>query len=190
MHVVNPALSDRFLFNEILKLKEEFSVNLFIETGTHVGNSAMIAAEHFSKVITCENHDWYFAQADSNIKRSGKENIELHKKSSIDLFEEIFPLKERAIIFLDSHGPHDFPLLKELNLIKKNEIKPIIIVHDFFVPDENGNPRFGFDTWEGNRIDLDYIEASIDEVYGRGNYEYYFLDNQDLSGVIYIKEKI
>lgn len=188
-HIVKPSLSDKFLLNEIIKLKIELSINIFIETGTHVGESSLIASNFFDRVLTCENHDWYFQIAEKNILESNKSNIEYHKKSSLELFEEIFPLNERAIIFLDSHGPHDFPLLNELKLIGRNKIKPVIIIHDFFVPDENGNPKFQFDTWEGNRIDLEYVKPSLDEIYGIDNYEYYFLNEQEISGVIYIKEK-
>lgn len=188
-HIVKPSLSDKFLLNEILKLKKELSINLFIETGTHVGESSLIASEFFERVLTCENHDWYFQIAKKNITESDKSNINYYKKSSLELFDEIFPLSERAIIFLDSHGPHDFPLLKELKLISRNTIKPVIIIHDFFVPDDSGNPKFQYDTWEGNRIDFNYVSASLDEIYGLNNYEYYFLDEQEISGVIYVKEK-
>jgi len=187
MHVVKPSLSDKYLLNEVLKLKDEYNVKTYIETGTHVGGSAAIASIYFEKVITCENHDWYFERANNNL--SSLNNVELYKKSSLDLFDEIFPIDEICIIFLDAHGENDFPLKGELNKISKNKTKHIIIIHDFFVPDDYGNPKFQYDTWNGNKIDLNYVKQSLDEIYGVDNYEYYFLPNQELSGVIYITPK-
>lgn len=187
MHVVKPSLTDKFLLDEIIKLKNKYNVRTYIETGTHVGGSSLIASEHFEKVITCENHNWYFEKAKANLL--GKENIELHQKSSLDLFEEIFPLEETCIIFLDAHGEHDFPLKGELKKISKNNVKQILIIHDFFVPDVNGNAKYQFDTWNGNRIDLDYVYDDLIEIYGENGFDYYFLPNQEISGVIYITPK-
>jgi hypothetical protein len=187
MHVVKPSLTDKFLLEEILKLKNKYNVKTFIETGTHVGESAIIASNHFERVITCENHDWYFERANSNLINF--KNIELYKKSSLELFDEIFPIDEVCIIFLDAHGENDFPLKGELNRISKNKTKHIIIIHDFYVPDENGNAKFPYDTYMGSKLDLNYILDGVNLIYGDGNYDYYFLPNQELSGVIYIVPK-
>jgi hypothetical protein len=188
MHIVNPSLSDKFLLDEILKLSKKHQCSTFIETGTHVGLSALIASDHFDKVITCENHPFYFEKAKENIK--DKENISLHFQSSLELFESIFPLNEKSIIFLDAHADHDFPLLNEIKLCARNNIKPIIVIHDFYVPDENGQAKFQYDTWNGNAINLDYVYSSLCEVYGDADkFNYYYLPQQEISGVIYVEPK-
>jgi predicted O-methyltransferase YrrM len=188
-HVVKPSLSDKFLFEEIVKLKNDHDIKTFVETGTHVAASSIIASEIFDRVITCENHDWYFSKAQENIKNSNRNNISLYKKSSVELFEEIVPIGEKCIIFLDAHADHDFPLLSELDRISKDETKHIIIIHDFYVPDGNGKAKFQFDRWNGNIINLEYVKDSLDKIYGENGYNYYFLDNQEISGVIYITSK-
>ncbi|MEY4572225.1 MAG: hypothetical protein RLZ10_1451 [Bacteroidota bacterium] len=185
MNICKPALSDKFLLDEIIKLKNKYDCKIFIETGTHVGGSSKIASNFFDRVITCENYQPFFEMSKENL--SSIPNVELHNKSSIGLLEEIFPLKERVILFLDAHGADDFPLLGELKLCKLNEIKPIIIIHDFYVPDSNGNAKFTYDVYQGRNNDLNYIQPYLDEIYGEGLYHYYFLDEQELSGVIYIE---
>jgi hypothetical protein len=187
MHIVNPSLSDKFLLEEILRLSTKHNCKLFIETGTHVGQSAIIASNYFDKVITCENHPFYFEIAKENLKNYNK--VDLHFESSLELFKSIFPLDERAIIFLDAHAEHDFPLLNEIKLCGNNKIKPIIIIHDFYVPDENGNAKFQYDTWNGNLINLNYVSPVLHEVYGENNFTYHFLPQQEISGVIYIEPK-
>jgi len=187
MHVVNPSLTDKFLLNEILKLAEKHNCKTFIETGTHVGQSAIIASNYFDKVITCENHPWYFEKAKENL--TGNNKVDLHFKSSLELFSSIFPLNEKAIIFLDAHADHDFPLLNEIKLCSNNSIKPIIIIHDFFVPNENGNAKFQYDTWQDKAINLDYVYSALCDVYGVDQFNYYFLPEQEISGVIYIEPK-
>lgn len=188
MHIVNPSLSDKFLLDEILKLSKKHQCSTFIETGTHVGLSALIASNHFNKVITCENHPFYFEKAKENI--NSKENIDLYFQSSLELFESIFPLKEKSIIFLDAHAEHDFPLLNEIKLCSKNTIKPVIVIHDFFVPDEHGRAKFQYDTWNGNAINLDYVYPALCEAYGGADkFSYYYLPQQEISGVIYVEPK-
>lgn len=185
MHIVEPSLTDTYLLEEIIKISSEFNCKLYIETGTHVGGSAKIASKYFDRVITCENETFYFEKAVENLKDI--KNIELYFKSSTELFAEIFPLNERAIIFLDAHGIHDFPLLSELKLCENNIIKPIIVIHDFFVPDENGNNKFQYDTWNGNIIDINYVYPSLCNIYGaEDKFKYHFLDKQQISGVLYV----
>lgn len=184
---VTPSLTDKFLLNEILRLKDLFKVKTFIETGTHVGASAIIASNYFDNVYTCENEPNYFQVAKKNIIESGVKNINYFYCSSLDMFENILPLDEKIIVFLDAHADHDFPLLGELEKLKKNFIKPIIIIHDFFVPDHFGNAKFQFDIWNGNAINLNFIWQKLIDIYGdSNNFEYYFLEKQDISGVIYI----
>ena len=81
------------------------------------------------------------------------------------------------------------PLLNEIKLCSNNSIKPIIIIHDFFVPDGNGKAKFQYDTWQGKAINLDYVYQALCEVYGVDNFNYYFLPEQEISGVIYIEPK-
>lgn len=189
MYIVKPALSDKFLINEILKIKELYNIKVFIETGTHLGGSALIASNFFDKVITCENHEYYYNLSKNAIENSNQKNIELHFCSSIDLLNKLVPYNELFIIFLDAHTPgSDYPLLGELELLAKNDIKPIILIHDFYVPDENGNAKFGYDSILGRKLDLNYIWEKLIKIYGNDEkFKYYYLPEQELdSGVIYI----
>lgn len=185
MHIVKPALSDKFLFEEIIKLKNLYSISTFVETGAHVGGSAKIASDYFKNVITCENNEYYYKIAKN--ETAIKTNIDLLFCNSTDLLNTLIESDEFYIIFLDAHAENDFPLKNELNIISKFKVKPIIIIHDFYVPDENDNAKFSFDNFSGQNLDLNYIWDDLIAIYGNiENFKYYYLNNQELSGVIYI----
>lgn len=186
MFVVRPSFTDQFLVNEIIRLRDKWNASAFIETGTHVGASATIAAKLFEVVFTCEDHDWYASQAQEALKNI--ENVHFSKVKSPDLLRSLKDYNgRRFIVFLDAHGPHDFPLIQELEALASYEIKPIIIIHDFYVPDENGHAKFQFDTWNGTPINLQLVIPLLDKVYGIDKYTFHFLPEQEISGVIYIE---
>ena len=76
---------------------------------------------------------------------------------------------------------------RNIKYIEK-KIKPVIIIHDFFVPDKNGGAVFGFDKYGDQKLDLDYIKDFLNEIYGEGKYDYYYNSESDNvgQGVIYI----
>ena len=183
MFVVRPSFTDKFLVDEIIRLRDKWNVSAFIETGTHVGASAAIAAKLFEVVFTCEDHNWYASQAQEALKNI--ENVHFSKCKSPDLLRSL--KDDRYIVFLDAHGPHDFPLVQELEALESYKTKPIIIIHDFYVPDENGRAKFQFDTWQGWPINLELVLPLLDKIYGVGGYTFYFLPEQEISGAIYIE---
>lgn len=163
---------DGFILKEVNKLKEQFNVHTFIETGTYFGQTTKVMAGLFEKVYSCESNVKYFDTAVNNI--GSCTNIFLHKQVSVDFFHTILPeLKEKALFFLDAHWQRHNPLLDELTLIANYKINnPIILIHDFQVP----NTDFGFDFYDFEKkqpINWLLIKNYIEIIYNK-KYHYYY----------------
>ena len=75
---------------------------------------------------------------------------------------------DKTLIFIDSHW-QTLPLIDELKIIKQSGIKPCIIVHDCFVPNE---PYLGYDEYQGVTISLETMKPYLDDIYGSFSYHY------------------
>src|SRR5690606_33955626 len=122
---------------EVLKKYSKFS-DVFIETGTHIGNTTQMAFDvGFKKVYTIELSKHFYDEA---LKRfSSNENIICILGDSTEKLEEILnELDVPAVFWLDGHwsmgntakGNKAVPILEELEVIKKHHIKNHVILID------------------------------------------------------------
>jgi hypothetical protein len=185
---MQPAYSDPELFQITLDLSKKFNLTTFFETGTYHGDTSKIMSEHFDQVITVENNPEFYQVASNNLKEVT--NCKLFLGNSPEMMEQLLKENDSSIFFfLDAHWEHYWPLLDELKMIKEKNSKPVIAIHDFYIPDENGNAKFGFDSYHGQPLNFDYIKSSIESIYGE-NYEIqYSTSSTTNSGVIYIYSK-
>jgi predicted O-methyltransferase YrrM len=182
--MTNPAYSDPELLKWTIELSKKFNIDTFFETGSYHGGTAKIAAPHFLNVITVENNQQNYNIASENLK--DVKNCVLIMGNSPEVMEST-KLKNETFFFLDAHWEDYWPLLDELAEIERQGIKPVIAIHDFFVPDENGYPKFGYDLYKGQPLNFSYIEEAVDKLYGKNNYDYkYSTSSVTNSGVIYI----
>ena len=111
---------------------------------------------------------------------------------SQEIIEKIIPnnSSDNIIFFLDAHWGEYWPVLDELRIIKEKGIKPVIIIHDFYVPDVNGNPKFGFDKYKNQNLDFNYVKPGMDLIYGN-DYVHYCIEESDIgSGVgVFVPKK-
>jgi hypothetical protein len=140
--------SHGYLSHEFLKkMHELFRADIFIETGTFLGNSTREAAKIFKNVHTIEKDTDLFN--DAIISCSEFKNITLHEGDSADVFKDLLrKVKGKLIFWLDGHysGIHDgHPtamtdndiLLKELQLIKDcGHDTSIIMIDDIRLCDD------------------------------------------------------
>ena len=64
----------------------------------------------------------------------------------------------------------------------------MILIHDFFVPNDKGDAKFGYDSYKGQPLNLDYVRESLDKIYGENQYNYFYSDKVEInSGLIYIE---
>jgi hypothetical protein len=166
--------TDKKALEQINKLRDEFDVKLFIETGTFHGVNAAVQANNFKSVITCEVNLKYYQEA----------WVRLHKYPNViqicqdsahflhTLTYFVDPLQP-WIFFLDAHfydpelAPEDrWVVLKELKALKgvKN---CIIIIHDFQC---NG---LGHLNYAGQSLNLDLVLPALSEI----NPDFHFYGN-------------
>jgi predicted O-methyltransferase YrrM len=190
--MVQGALEDNFVYQEFKNLISKFNIKKIIETGTYYGWSTMKLAEFGIDVTTIEYSKENYNIAIDNFSKTNFSNIKGLLGNSPEVLTEILTNEDNdVILFLDAHWYDYWPIHDELRVCIHKKIKPIIIIHDFFVPDENGNPKFGFDKYGEQKLDLEYIKVFLDEIYGENNYDYHYNSQSDNvgQGLIYIYRK-
>ena len=183
------AFSDIYLMENFLLLKEKHKSVKFFETGTWHGETAEAVSRHISSVVTVEVNKGFYDIAAK--KTNGLNNVKLVLGNSPDVIMESLVNQEQGLIFfLDAHWENDWPLLRELSAIASKDIKPVIMIHDFYIPDGNGGAKFHYDSYNGQPLDLSYVKRSLDDIYGEDNYTYFYSDKvENDSGVLYVEPK-
>jgi predicted O-methyltransferase YrrM len=187
--MVQGALEDNFVFQEFKNLVSKFNIKKIIETGTFYGWSTIKLSELGLPVITIESSVKNYEIAVDNFSKISSTNITPILGNSPEVLKNILTEEDNNIIlFLDAHWYDYWPIHDELRVCIEKKIKPIIIIHDFFVPDKNGGAVFGFDKYGDQKLDLDYIKDFLNEIYGEGEYDYHYNSESDNvgQGVIYI----
>lgn len=185
---MNPAYSDPELLQMTLDLSKKFNLTTFFETGTYHGLSSKIVSDYFDKVITIENNPNFYQIASNNLKDI--QNCNLYLGNSPEIMNQCLEKNNSGIFFfLDAHWEHYWPLLDELKVIKEKNLKPVIAIHDFYVPDENGNAKFAFDSYHGQSLNFDYIKDVIEDIYENLYEITYNTTSVTNSGVIFIYPK-
>lgn len=174
---------DHYIEAEIKSLVEKFSITHIIETGTYKGRTTAKFAE-MCRTLTLEINPEYFKEAKQNLQNNP--NVLMYLGDSVKGLTEYLPscTKESLLFFLDAHWNDYCPLLDELKLIAQNGLKPVIVIHDFYVPDR---PELGYDSYKGQRFDLEWIKPSLEAIYGEGVFiQYNSKATGAMRGVIYI----
>lgn len=178
-----PFNGDVFAQEEFANLIKDYKVKTVIETGTYKGITTKYLSSVSANVISIEIGPKRLQQAQTNNK--GKNNIQFYLGNSPEILKQILPIKEKCLFFLDAHWNNYNPLLDELKVIAEHKMKPIIAIHDFKVPD---NKELGYDSYKGQDYEFAWIEKSLEAIYGKGGYKYYY--NQRATGakrgIIYI----
>lgn len=145
-------------------IREHFSIELFVETGTFRGKTSIWAAGLFKEVITIENSRELFESGSK--KLSKYKNIDtLFGDSPLQLGRIIAEIQQPALFWLDAHwcgggtyGQDDpCPLLEEIRIIKQSGLNHILMIDDarFFLkpPPKPQNP----DLWPGLKEILELL---------------------------------
>jgi len=155
--------------NNLSILKETtFSPDTFIESGSYLGDSIKWALQNgFDNIYSVDIDRTFTKHCNERFNKENKKKVNLYHKSSVDFFasDEIIDVMKNqdCLFFLDGHihshegrdtyteEGQEFPILKELNIIKKHATKTSIIIVD----DIDGFESYGID---GNEIDPEYMK--------------------------------
>ena len=133
-----------------LRLKKEYNLDVFIETGSLVGNTAKWAAEHFEGVYTIEIAYKFYIR--TKVAVESCPNVQVIYGYSVDVLGGLLPnLETPALIWLDAHWSSDLgyrqssetlcPVRKELRESKKYDVGHVILIDDVrFFGVESGWP--------------------------------------------------
>ncbi len=132
MGIVNSGIPE----NEVKFFKELIGLEIFVETGTYIGNSAKKMSCLFQKVYTIEKSETMFNIATNNLKSI--ENIILLKGDSRELLNSILRNNDNILFWLDAHwsgeetyGQEDeCPLIEELHTIFRYSKNCMILIDD------------------------------------------------------------
>jgi predicted O-methyltransferase YrrM len=180
---MKPAYSDRYLLAETKKLKEEYNLTVFFETGTHIGISTSILSALFDRVYSVEIKQDFYEKAIAN--NADNSNVVIEKMNSVDFVAKHLREEQEGVgFFLDAHWGDYWPLLDELRTIAAKNVKPVIFIHDFYVPGPNGKAKFHFDKYKGKALNLNFVKKEIEGIYGVDNYRFYCIEDSEVnSGV-------
>lgn len=131
---------------EVIFLKENMNLSIFVEGGTYLCATALKAEKYFDKVFTIEKSTHLFELAKK--KLANKKNIRPLNGDTRDHLENIAKQNDNILYWLDAHwsggetyGEMDeCPLIEELNIIFKYEKKCVILIDDarlFLAPPPN-----------------------------------------------------
>jgi len=189
MEIFNAFSKDRYIAQNVTNLKNEFNLNIGIETGTLCGNTTEWMSDNFEKVHSVECNLDNYTKCKEKLKE--KLNINLHLGDSVEFVKEMVSIykDEKCLFYLDAHGTLPTPTPIELKEIIKMNVKPCIVIHDFYVP----NTNFNYDVYSDFDSKVESIKDILDLIYDK-KYEYYYNSITDPEGYnvgcIFIKPKI
>lgn len=167
---------DTVLQNTFKNLVEKYSPEVLLETGTYEGDTTEYFVSFGIPVISTEwfEHNYVIAKE----KFKDNRDVVLFLGDSAAKISENFNLiqDKKVIAFLDSHGQEDHSCERELEVLSKLNIKPVILIHDFNVPGKN----FQGGGYDGHPYDYKYFKSYFDAVYGENEYTYSY--NEDATG--------
>lgn len=151
-HFICRIVIDPGLVKIIKKLKADFSLRNFVETGTYDGETSLAMSLIFERIFTCDVKDWkrrpefYFT-----------DNLIYETKTSPDFLRAHLPeIRKQSLFYLDAHWGEYWPLHDELKIVFAECENPVIVIDDF----DAGNGLF-FDQYRDRKLDLNYLAASI-----------------------------
>jgi len=144
-------------------LKQTYSINTIIETGSYLGQTSLFFAHVFENVHTIEISEGYYNWTQEALKNYP--NTTCHFGSSEKVLQEILPSLENSplIFYLDAHWYDYWPLLSELEAISMTHRDHcIIVVNGIKIPEREDiiHDRYG-----GVDCSYEYIKRSLDTIF-------------------------
>jgi hypothetical protein len=121
---------------EALAVSKILNLDIFVETGTYEGRSALKMSQYFKRVYTIESSDNLFKISQHNLKNF--DNIVAYLGDSRKILNSIIEIENNVLFWLDAHwsggntyGENDeCPVIEELNAIFKHKKNYAILIDD------------------------------------------------------------
>lgn len=133
-----------------------YDCDAIIETGCNVGDTTAYFSRRYPglPIITCDIKEKY-AEA-TRLRVATRNNVIVEEADSPRLIERYAHQFNRPFFYLDAHWYEDWPLEHELAAIHGG----IVAIDDFDI----GNPRFGFDEYNGQRCGPELLMRFRDRI--------------------------
>jgi hypothetical protein len=145
---------------------KNFKADVFVETGFFRGQTAVVVRswDKDINIVEVEINPEYCQYGESIFKNDKNTNI-IQGDSGVFLLNniEMFREYENPVFYLDAHwDPNNWQLRNEIKNICRLK-SPIIIIDDFKTPNPDGtiSDRHGYDSYNGQDCDREYIEDLI-----------------------------
>jgi predicted O-methyltransferase YrrM len=180
---MNYALDDTYLKEKIQEIIKNYNINTIIETGINNGDSTIEFSKMVEKVIGIDIMESCIHTTYEKLEKHSIQNVELYIGNSPEILSKIIPSidVDNTIFFFDAHWYDYWPIIDEIEKIPKN--KGIIIVHDFFVPN---NTDLGYDVYKNIKFDYEYIKNALNDWSPTHRVEYNSKANGSCRGVGFI----
>lgn len=157
---------DPYLARAVLRLRDRFDVRFAFETGTFHGVTTEWLSRHFERVKSVEINDSFLTIARARLAGGNVDLVLGDSALSLHAWMRELPTGETPLVFLDAHWGKN-PLHEELAAIGDSGVRPILLIHDFKVPN---HPDFGFDIYPEQEVvyDWEYVETHVCRIYGPG----------------------
>lgn len=171
------------MHSEIMRLCAANRIATVIETGTLYGVTTQAFADMVRNVITIDVNPTFQPLTQHP-------NVTALVGDSARVMDQVMPTLQRpALFFLDAHdaGLNVSCVLEELRVIARYAWKEsVIAIHDFKVEGKD----FGFDTYNGLPLDLEYIRVELKWFFENGFTTRFNTQAEgDYRGVMFIEPK-
>lgn len=144
-------------------LVERYQCDAIIETGSNAGDTTEYLARTYPHltIVTCDVVDRYVELVRRRVGFMPHTHVE--KLDSPKLIEKYKDRFRCPLFYLDAHWYKEWPLERELALIDNG----VVCVDDFNI----GDPRFGFDAYDGVECGPDIFSRFIEKI------PYFYVNN-------------
>jgi FkbM family methyltransferase len=150
--------------------KNQFKIEIAVETGTNYGATAAFLSSIFKEVHTIEASEKYYNHAQRIL--SDLSNVHAYLGSSDELLKTILPTisSKRTLFYLDAHWEKYWPLLNELEEIgKTHRDNCAIVIDDVRVPQRTD---IGYDEYDGKVCSYEYVKDHLNQVFSEYSFHY------------------
>lgn len=113
---------------KMIEMRDSKNIDIFVETGTHIGDGSSWALENFQKVYSCEAAPKFFQYCQQRFVNESR--IQLSNYTSQEFLPKIIQVlgDRKALVFLDAHYSGgdtwkvdtECPVLEELTILLQN----------------------------------------------------------------------